>query len=490
LPAKLSISHGGIINDKDFIVFGGYENDWTKIANQVYAYDLSNQSSIWRNMDPIPNITGITHASFVIVADTMYVCGGFINIPENIPTSQCWLYRHTKSPGYQWQSFPSLPAARAGGALLYHRVRNTLLYTSGTEGTIMDWIDHNDVWEYKINNPFSGWKNKSIMIPYRANRVSYVTVNYAEIIERQYVMGGQNKTNEQHENYDTLYEYIAHDDSWIKRSNIPQPLSHFTSGTIPYKTCGFIIANGNTNNGQTTSAIHYYAIHRNRWTKIGDLPKNLRSSVCQIYDDYLYCQTGELYESISWRSKILTIPSPVPVPIPAPKPISAPSSSSLPTEGSLKNGRWIETNPYDPSIDSRHEACFVMVGRKAVLIGGRYSFMKPPNIYDPITRTWKDGSYPPNNIELHHMQCVVVQNKVWIVNAWTGGYPYEENAPNIFILYRIVGKHDHQCHHHVDVVQVPWLLLVMIFILLLVALEGMKLVIMQLAVLGWINTIP
>jgi N-acetylneuraminic acid mutarotase len=72
-----------------------------------------------------------------------------------------------------------------------------------------------------------------------------------------------------------------------------------------------------------------------------------------------------------------------------------------------------------------------MVGRVAVLIGGRGT--RRPDIYDPRTKSWKAGTNPPNNIQLHHFQCVAIGNKVWIVSAWTAWYPREENIPNIFV---------------------------------------------------------
>jgi Kelch motif len=136
LPVNLVVSHGGIINGNDILLFGGYENSWGTITNQVYAYDLSNSSSAtWRSMDPMPiSGGGITHSAYAITGHTMWVCGGYLTNPQHLPTSQCWFYTHTNHPGAQWSTpLPNLPQGNAGGALLYHEQRNTLLYTSGTE---------------------------------------------------------------------------------------------------------------------------------------------------------------------------------------------------------------------------------------------------------------------------------------------------------------------------------------------------------------------
>ena len=89
---------------------------------------------------------------------------------------------------------------------------------------------------------------------------------------------------------------------------------------------------------------------------------------------------------------------------------------------------WVTVNSAAP-IWKRHEACFVMVGRKGYLIAGRAR--RNVEIYDVIHRTWSVGAKPP--IQLHHSQCVVADNKIWIVSSWTGGYPMETNAEYIYV---------------------------------------------------------
>jgi hypothetical protein len=143
--------------------------------------------------------------------------------------------------------------------------------------------------------------------------------------------------------------------------------------------------------------------------------------------------TFTIVGTIKTRS-VVVVPTPatVPVPVFVPTPVAVPTPVYVPepVPPTIQNGTWYETNANAP-IQARHEACFIMVGRRAVLLGGRGT--KRPQIYNPVTKLWSDGNYPPGNIQLHHMQCVVVQNKVWIVSAWTGDYPNEQNAPNIYV---------------------------------------------------------
>lgn len=98
--------------------------------------------------------------------------------------------------------------------------------------------------------------------------------------------------------------------------------------------------------------------------------------------------------------------------------------------GEEPNGRWKEVNKY-ARISKRHEACFVMVNEFAYLIGGRG--LKRIDVYDPRRNRWHQKTGPP--IELHHMQCVAVpsDNQIYIVSAWTGPYPMEQNVEFIYV---------------------------------------------------------
>lgn len=116
-------------------------------------------------------------------------------------------------------------------------------------------------------------------------------------------------------------------------------------------------------------------------------------------------------------------PSPVPVPRPVQPPVQRPV-----TPPTFASAVWIEVDN-DAPLNKRHEACFLMVGRKAYLLAGRN--INPVNIYDPIARKWTDGKPPP--ISIHHAQCVAVDTSIWIVSSWTGGYPRETNNELIYV---------------------------------------------------------
>ncbi len=101
------------------------------------------------------------------------------------------------------------------------------------------------------------------------------------------------------------------------------------------------------------------------------------------------------------------------------------------TQISVAQKAWEMVSSSDGSKPvARHEAAFVQVGKKLILLGGRGA-EKPVNIYDTKKKTWTNGAVAP--LEMHHFQPVVYKNKVYIIGAMTGGYPGETPIPDIYI---------------------------------------------------------
>ncbi|MGM0932869.1 MAG: Kelch repeat-containing protein [Bacteroidota bacterium] len=78
---------------------------------------------------------------------------------------------------------------------------------------------------------------------------------------------------------------------------------------------------------------------------------------------------------------------------------------------------------------NRHENAFVQVGDELFLIGGRGE--KPVNRYDLQSAKWSETSKPP--LEIHHFQAVALDGLVYVIGAFTGGWPYETPVGNILI---------------------------------------------------------
>jgi N-acetylneuraminic acid mutarotase len=79
--------------------------------------------------------------------------------------------------------------------------------------------------------------------------------------------------------------------------------------------------------------------------------------------------------------------------------------------------------------EPRHENAFVKVGEKFYLVGGRG--VKAVESYDPKTKQWTKGAKPP--LEMHHFQAVEYKGEVYVIGAFTGGFPHETPIPRIYI---------------------------------------------------------
>jgi N-acetylneuraminic acid mutarotase len=92
-------------------------------------------------------------------------------------------------------------------------------------------------------------------------------------------------------------------------------------------------------------------------------------------------------------------------------------------------GQWtlIESNTQPTS---RHENAYVAVGDKLYLIGGRGG--KPVDVYDTQTNEWSNLPGPP--LEMHHFQAVEYGGKIYVVGAFTGGYPNETPIAHVYIF--------------------------------------------------------
>ncbi|MDF2158411.1 kelch repeat-containing protein [Algoriphagus sp. CAU 1675] len=78
----------------------------------------------------------------------------------------------------------------------------------------------------------------------------------------------------------------------------------------------------------------------------------------------------------------------------------------------------------------RHENSFVELNGKFYALGGRAD--RPVEEYDPVTQTWTALADVPMNF--HHFQALAFQNEIYVIGAFTGGYPHETPIPNFLIF--------------------------------------------------------
>lgn len=78
---------------------------------------------------------------------------------------------------------------------------------------------------------------------------------------------------------------------------------------------------------------------------------------------------------------------------------------------------------------ARHENGFVAVDGRLYLLGGRDS--RPLDIFDPATGAWTQGAPPPR--EIHHMQAIAIDGQLWVLGAFTGGFPEEQPLTHVLV---------------------------------------------------------
>ena len=101
---------------------------------------------------------------------------------------------------------------------------------------------------------------------------------------------------------------------------------------------------------------------------------------------------------------------------------------TLPSDAQQRAGQW-QLSEGDEHPTMRHENAYAAANGKLYLIGGRGE--RPVEEFDPATGEWEKQALPP--LPMHHFQAVSLDNKIYVIGAFTGGYPSEKPIPNVYI---------------------------------------------------------
>lgn len=93
----------------------------------------------------------------------------------------------------------------------------------------------------------------------------------------------------------------------------------------------------------------------------------------------------------------------------------------------LSAGVWEPVNARN-FPNSRHENGYVHADGLFYLLGGRG--IKPVDVYNSADNGWRGTTPPP--IELHHFQALIIDRLIYVIGAYTGGFPYENNVSTIY----------------------------------------------------------
>lgn len=140
---------------------------------------------------------------------------------------------------------------------------------------------------------------------YSGNHLSSVTAFDEKSEPHHYYLGGQLGDKEYTGNVDMNFEWDAINKAWVRRAPLPFARGHMTGSTRPI-SCGFFVAGGSANNFAVSSEVTYYDIETDSWQRIGELPNQIRTPICDVYGEFIYCQTGLPWSAIfSYRRKII-----------------------------------------------------------------------------------------------------------------------------------------------------------------------------------------
>ena len=78
---------------------------------------------------------------------------------------------------------------------------------------------------------------------------------------------------------------------------------------------------------------------------------------------------------------------------------------------------------------ARHENAFVALDGRLYLLGGRGD--RPLEIFDPASGRWSRGAAPP--LELHHLQALAYEGRLYVIGAFTGGFPEEQPLDHVLV---------------------------------------------------------
>lgn len=313
MPKPLAEAQGGVIGNY-FFVTCGFDTGFFQTTTDTYRRDLSKPDAEWEKQDDYPLDEGVTHGATVVIGDKFYICGGYLGGHPGPHIPNCFVFDNSVAPGQgQWTALPDMPDGRGGGGLTYDSTLNKITYAGGAERPNADkeWyftavytVDYLHAWSLDLGDPEAVWQVEPD-IPYFGNHMGFVTALDKDSNEHHFYLGGQVGDLEYTGNVDNNYEWDAMSAEWIEKAPLPFARGHASESTRPI-SCGFFQAGGSFNDYGVTREVTYYDTGTNSWVKIGDLPVPVRTPVCDVYGEYMECQSG-LPDSafFAWKRKII-----------------------------------------------------------------------------------------------------------------------------------------------------------------------------------------
>ena len=266
--------HSAVIDGKIYI-FGGFQTQNIVPTDQNEIYDPA--ANAWSTFEPLP--VPNTHVGSAEADGKVWIAGGYALIGFIQTVDVVWIYDPVTDT---FTDGPSLPAPRAGGALV--RLGRKLHYISGLENRNDSVGDHFVLDLDEPGGPQT-WTTAAPM-PDPRNHFSGIALG-----GKIYAIGGQ--FNHDIDPVDTalVHEYDPVTDSWSRKADLPFIRSHFEPGTIAVDG-KIIIAGGRTGTQNCTDKVTEYNPATDTWTELFTMPSCRLAPSAKIIDEEMFLSHG------------------------------------------------------------------------------------------------------------------------------------------------------------------------------------------------------
>lgn len=272
-----------LINGKIY-VFSGFYNSDLKSTTRVDVYDPS--SNTWTRATDIP--LAVTHLNPIFDGKYVWLAGGFLGDHPGPATANVFKFDVAANT---WSQGPSLPEARAGGALVLHQ-RNAH-YFGGFKDRNTNSSDH---WVLNVDTGVT-WTTATPLPDGRGHLAGALVNN------KIYAIGGQHGHDKKPVDLKRVDVYDPQTNTWTEVANLPLGRSHFEPGTF-VRNGEIVIVGGRSNvtNKNALQQITKYDPVKNVWQELDPLPVALLAPVAQSVGNRLYVTHGGLNETESPQS--------------------------------------------------------------------------------------------------------------------------------------------------------------------------------------------
>lgn len=285
-----------IVDGKLYLLTGF--NEFTSTLFPTQKVDVYNPlTNIWESVanprSPVP--LAMSHVWAAVDGPYIWLVGGFVGPHPGVPTSEVWRYDTVAD---RWWQGPDLPAPRASGGVAI--VGRQLHYMGGLSYDRQ--IVQADHWMLDLDTP-EAWRTVASM-PRARNHFQAVSVD--GLI---YAVAGQIGHDVFAYDVAWLDAYDPQTDSWTVKADLPQPRSHFETGTFAYDGRIFAVSGKSRPEYQEVSPfVTEYNPQTDSWTALRDLPLDLVGTFAAIIDNqFIFAGGGVNYNAFydeTWVSDV------------------------------------------------------------------------------------------------------------------------------------------------------------------------------------------